>query len=204
MNGRNHALLGGVATFSYLLFSGQDPYHVGLIPFGLGMVIGIASALLPDIDTPNNHLRSSLGVGSRQTHQAFRARRRRGLLIWLVDVVRWLVARLLDGVVWLLPHRGITHWLITAIILTVVLSVICRSQGWWDLVWQTFGVGYLSHLLADVCTEAGVRLLVPVYNRPISVPFLRVRTGTWSEQAFVYFLIFLWLVWLSSRYLNLG
>ena len=205
MNGRNHAILGGVATFSYLLLSGQDPYSVGLIPFATGMVIGIASALLPDIDTPNNHLRSSLGVGSRQTDYAFRTwRRRRGLLTRVLDVFRWFIARLLDVVAWLLPHRGITHWLITAIILTVVLSVICRSQGWWDVVWQTFGVGYLSHLLADVCTEAGVRLLVPIYLRPISIPFLRVRTGTWSEQAFVYFLLFLWLIWLSNRYLGLG
>ena len=201
MNGRNHATLGAVSTFSYLLLSDQSPYQVGLLPFGLGMLIGVAAALLPDIDTPNNHLRSSLGVGSRQTTRALLNGRRKGLLRWLWDLLRWFVARLLDVVAWLLPHRGLTHWLITAVILTGIAAAVCRTQNLPDLIWQTFGIGYLSHLLADVCTESGVRLLAPFYSRTLTIPFLRVRTGTWSEQLFVYFLLFLWLIWLSYTYL---
>jgi len=201
MNGRNHALLGAVTTFSYLLLSEQSVYYVGWLPFGVGMFVGTAAALLPDIDTPDNHLRRTLGVGNRQTTRAFLDRRRKGLLVRLWNFLRWLVARLLNVVAWILPHRGLTHWLVTALILTLVASAVTTTQGWPDLYWETFAIGYLSHLLADVCTEAGVKLFAPVYTRAINVPFLRVRTGTWAEQLFVYFLIFLWLVWLSYRYL---
>lgn len=201
MNGRNHATLGAVATFSYLLVSNQSPYQAGLLPFGLGMLLGIAAALLPDIDTPHNHLRRSLGVGSRQTTRALLNWRRKGLLWWLWDLLRWLVARLLDVVAWILPHRGPTHWLLTALLLTGVAAAVCRTQNLPDLLWQTFGIGYLSHLLADVCTESGVKLLAPFYPRPLNVPFLRVRTGTWTEQLFVYALLLCWLIWLSYAYL---
>ncbi len=201
MNGRNHALLGAVTTFSYLLLSEQTVYYVGWVPFGVGMLVGTAAALLPDIDTPDNHLRRTLGVGNRQTTRAILDRRRRGMFLRLGNFLRWLVARLLNVVAWTLPHRGLTHWLVTAVVLTLLAAAFTRSQGLPDLFWETFGIGYLSHILADVCTEAGVKLFAPVYNRAITIPFLRVRTGTWTEQLFVYFLLFLWLVWLSYRYL---
>ncbi|MBP8002081.1 MAG: metal-dependent hydrolase [Chloroflexi bacterium] len=201
MNGRNHTLLGGITTFSYLLVTGQTPYQVGLLPFGISMIIGLAAALLPDIDTPNNHLRSSLGVGSRQTSRALRNWRRQSVLFSTWDTARWLVARLLDIVAWILPHRGVTHWLISAGFITVAVAAFCRTQNLPDLFWETFGIGYLSHILADVCTESGVKLFAPFYSRSVTIPFLRVTTGTWTEQIFVYFLVFLWLIWLSYTYL---
>src|SRR3972149_2625903 len=53
-------------------------------------------------------------------------------------------------------HRGVSHWLLTAIGLTYLIAG--RVPG----LWQYFLAGYCSHLLFDMLTERGVPVLGPL------------------------------------------
>lgn len=57
----------------------------------------------------------------------------------------------------LVGHRGVTHSL--AAVFACMLLLNGDGWGWWAVPLVT---GYLSHLLADACTPAGVPLFWPV------------------------------------------
>lgn len=187
MTGESHAILGGVATYTYLLTNGYTPTNQGVLPFTLAVGFGALIALLPDIDSPENLFRQSLGIGNRQTSRPFRQMRRRGLIPTLVGFVLWLVSRALNGLDWVLPHRGPTHWLVVAAALCYAVYWACGAFGWSSLVWESFAVGYASHLVADAFTVSGLKLFSPFYDKSIGIPlrFLRIRTGSWQEGTMV-------------------
>lgn len=121
--------------------------------FGGAALAGVG-ALLPDLDHPH----SIIG-------------RRAPILSWPL--------RLLAG------HRGFTH---------SALGVAAAGWGLWQLVsglaahgWLTWClvpllVGYLSHLVADACTEGGVALWWPLPGRVHLLPRLIAwETGSLIE-----------------------
>lgn len=75
-----------------------------------------------------------------------------------------------------LKHRGFSHSLSAAVLMSagfwLLLRLLTRSLGWSHLsesdvyAWvAAFGLGYISHILADACTHAGVRLWLPFSQR---------------------------------------
>ncbi|MCA9833918.1 MAG: metal-dependent hydrolase [Thermomicrobiales bacterium] len=75
-----------------------------------------------------------------------------------------------------LKHRGFSHSLLAAALATIgfwlVVRLVAQSFSWPELsdgeiqAWSAaFGFGYLSHILADACTHAGVRLWLPFSQR---------------------------------------
>ncbi len=70
------------------------------------------------------------------------------------------------GINAIVGHRGFTHWLIVPIAL--ILSGIFYSEY---LIW--LGIGYLSHILADSCTLAGVPMFAPFSDRIYGLRFFR-------------------------------
>ena len=79
-----------------------------------------------------------------------------------------------------LKHRGVSHSLVVGALLTFGLyyvldlmvaefSQLNLSQGEiWSLA-LAFGVGFLSHIIADACTHAGVRPFLPVSSTKVWV-----------------------------------
>ena len=72
-----------------------------------------------------------------------------------------------------LKHRGASHSLLVGALLSVglllVLEVAVAEFGWLTLtdggiqaLVIAFAAGFLSHILADACTHAGVRPLLPL------------------------------------------
>lgn len=72
-----------------------------------------------------------------------------------------------------LKHRGVSHSFIVGVLLSagllLVLEVAAAEFGWFNPTNQdiqalvfAFAAGFLSHILADACTHAGVRPLLPV------------------------------------------
>ena len=133
-------------------------------------------------------------------------------VIWpLPLLLRWTVSNPLTWVIWsrretrrIVRHRGASHWLVAALLLSVYLWIwltlvrvgldtriapwarggLFADALWSPTVWAgwhaaAFGVGYLSHLLLDAMTVSGVMLWGPFSQRRIwLVPKLwRVRTG---------------------------
>ena len=182
MLGRSHAVLGGTAT-AVVLFTNGFNLIESPVPFTVGMVIGTLAGLLPDIDSANAKIRTTFGVGRQQARRELRRWRSKGILERILDFFQWIIAAFLNVVDRLLPHRGITHWGLTALVLTGVLVYICNTQGLTAAIWLSFGAGYFSHLLGDGVTRAGVPFWAPFYQR--SVRFLPrnlcIRTGSWQE-----------------------
>lgn len=113
-----------------------------------GAAVAAAAALGPDLD----HRRS---IASRA-----------------LPPVSWVVRRLFG-------HRGPTHYLVSAVLVGVavgVLVALAAPGSWW--VGVAVAVGWVTHLLGDACTDAGVPLLGPWSTRRLGLwrP-LRFKTG---------------------------
>lgn len=183
MLGKSHAVVGFTATAAALFAMGIDvPQDLPVTVVALG--IGTLAALLPDIDSPNATIRTTFGVGRSQSYRALRTWHRKNLAEIVLDIIQWWIARFLDIVHHLLPHRGPTHWGITWISLTAALGVVCYFFGLPPQLWVAFGVGYGSHLVTDGMTVSGVKLYAPLYKRSVRfIPRpLSFRTGSWQES----------------------
>lgn len=201
MIGRHHAMIGTAVSGSVLMFSGVTlPQDLGWAVTALA--VGTLAALLPDIDGHDSSIRSNFGLGRAQIRRDFRRRRRRSLAQRIIDVLQWIVSLPLDIVAYLLPHRGPTHWGLTAVLLTVGAAFLVRSLGWHDWLWLCFGLGYASHIIADGLTVSGVPLYGPLYKRGVRfVPrFMTLRTGSMQEYMVVRALLLFLAVGLFAYY----
>jgi hypothetical protein len=164
---------------------------VGRWPFVvLAVAVGMVAALLPDLDSTDSTARTSLGLGKEQIKREWRKRPRPALIVRRVASIPFnIFARLI-------PHRGPTHWLLTALILWGVVACGANLFGLPPVLWVAFGAGYMSHLLADSLTVAGVPLLGPLSGRSLRLlprP-IALRTGSAAESVVVSFIMAVYMV----------
>lgn len=197
MMGESHFIIGGVATYAVLRTMGVSTSTDNIITFGLAVGLGAVVALLPDIDSPNTLIRILFGIGSRQARR--NVWRSGNAIAFVINIIRLLIALILDGVAWLLPHRGPTHWLIVAVGLSAAVYGLVWWYSWPSAYWLAFVTGYGSHLFADSLTSRGLRLFAPFYNRSVMIPirWLRVRTGSWQEGVALVILVGLIILWMA-------
>lgn len=156
MRGYTHALVGAttvVAANGMVNFI--QPHPVNSIPTGVVICLAAAvlGALAPDIDTEEDSMiKRELGLGGVIASFGLR----------------------LCGV----QHRGLTHYGIVALLVTLLGWVFWSKFGYGD-VGLAFGLGYLSHVaIADAMTKHGVPLLWPLPGQfhLLPKPF-RIKTG---------------------------
>ena len=137
-----------------MLFQAVD--WVALAPAcGAGVGAAVMGGLAPDIDAEDSTIKRELGAAGALASTGL------GLL----------------GV----KHRGLTHYGITAGLVAAGAWLIGRQFGY-DDVGLAFGLGYLSHILADAMTQHGVPLWGPLPGRFHLLPKpLRLRTGSPAE-----------------------
>jgi inner membrane protein len=149
------------------------------------VLVGIVAALTPDLDGTDSTARTAVGLGKEQIKREWRRSKSISLII------RWVVAIPFNLFAKIVPHRGPTHWLVTAAVVVGGVAYLAQLLNLPAVVPVAFGAGYLSHLLADAVTVAGVPLLGPLSGR--SVRFLpkpiALRTGGAAEYVFVSFLM---------------
>ncbi|MCZ7557577.1 MAG: metal-dependent hydrolase [Bacteroidia bacterium] len=147
----------------------------------LGTGVCLLASLLPDIDEPDSlivnspaALRKRLPRGrSVQTKSAA------SLSGVLFGAFRWIL-RGVSGIIRLLAggHRGATHWLLIAAVLSYGMWHVGSLLGY-PALWLWFSAGYISHLILDMLTPAGLEVLRPITPAPIHLlpGFMRIRTG---------------------------
>lgn len=174
MKGVSHAIVGVLsAAACHMLIRPLSPNLVGLVP-----VAGVAlvASLLPDIDSDESSIRQATGTAR---HSGAGGR----LMSFMI--------RLLGG------HRGaLTHSLLAWAFATFWVGVYFHG----NMLMVAFGIGYLSHLLADALTVQGVPLLWPIIGRRISFlpSAIAIRTGGVVEQVVVIGLgVGVGMLWLS-------
>ncbi|MCA9941551.1 MAG: metal-dependent hydrolase [Anaerolineales bacterium] len=196
MMGRTHQLIGISTTALALLAAGIAPGSGGFV---VSLGVGWLASLLPDIDAAKGSkadplLRQKLGIGDNQTRKDVQAARRRFRrhrnpegAVNLVDAyLRRGVATGANSVAEYLPHRGITHSLLTCLLLTGLLALLVSFMPAWPTRGLPFAflVGYVSHLVADGVTKTGIPLLMPLTRHRFHLlpRRLRLTTGGIFEQ----------------------
>lgn len=179
MTGTSHALIGAMSGLTAVWY-----VDGGLVRWpwvAAAVLVGIVAALTPDLDGTDSTARTAVGLGKEQIKREWRKSKSISL------VIRWVVAIPFNLFAKVIPHRGPTHWLVTAVLLCVGVMYAANLFNLPAVIWVAFGAGYLSHLLADACTVAGVPLLGPLSGRSIRfIPRpLALRTGGVMESVFV-------------------
>ncbi len=193
MTGKTHAAGGilaaaGVAVLAPLfgtdsgLLSGELQIAGFAIPATVaGAATCIVASLLPDIDEPESLIVNSPASLRKQLRRGrtMQEKTARNVLGIVLIAARWLL-RGLSGIIRLLAggHRGATHWLFIAAILSAVMWYVGGLAGY-NSLWIWFAAGYLSHLLLDMLTPSGLEVLRPVTSASIHLlpRFMRIRTG---------------------------
>src|SRR5262245_9482082 len=122
MRGHTHALIGVTTVIAFNAVTAFiQPHQVNNIPTGLVACLGAAiiGALAPDIDAEDSSIKRSLGLAGYLASFGLR----------------------LLGV----QHRGLTHYGLVALLVTVGAWLITSKIGYGD-IGLAFGLGYLSHI----------------------------------------------------------
>jgi inner membrane protein len=182
MTGRSHALIGAMTGLTAVWFTdGVTRWPLVFLAVGVATI----AALLPDLDGTDSTARTSIGLGKEQIKREWRKRPSLSLIVRrLLSIPFNLFARFI-------PHRGPTHWVLTAVILWGLVAYAANLFNLPPVIWLAFGAGYLSHLIADALTVAGVPLLGPLSGRSIRfIPRpIALRTGGLGESLFISFLM---------------
>jgi len=187
MTGRSHALIGAMSGLSAVWLTDvaiRWPW------VAVAVAVGVVASLMPDLDGTDSTARTAVGLGREQIKREWRKNKSLSLIL------RWFVAIPFNLFAKVIPHRGPTHWLVTAALLVTAVGYGATLANLPPVVPLAFGAGYLSHLLADALTVAGVPLLGPLSGR--SVRFLpkpiALRTGGLAEYVVVSFLMSLYMM----------
>ena len=164
MTGRTHDL--AAFTALNLLMVQGPPFEISLSTAILAFSANMIGGLTPDIDQPTADLWRRLPAGT---------------------VIGKILSPILGG------HRFISHSIcgvilfgaLSRFILDKASSVVLVDM---DLVWYSFMIGFISHLIMDTFTKEGVPWLFPIPIRfgipPLKV--LRVSTGKIAERTFIF------------------
>jgi len=158
-----------------------------LVP--LLIIATIVGASAPDLDTPSGGLWRQIPAGS---------------------VISRIVKPAFIG-----GHRHLSHSFLGLVILTFLFWLLTKlvfinipildASNYFGLTILAFIVGYLSHLLADSFTEAGVPLLFPLEYHfgipPDPLGKMRIKTGKWFENLIIYPIVNIALVIVIYRYI---
>ena len=165
MTGRTHDIAGFTAlTIAIVLIPALPPMTMAtaVTAFGANFV----GSLFPDIDQPTSDLWDNFRGGT---------------------LVSKFVCKFLGG------HRHISHSIVGVILfasliawfLKLISSIVLIDMS---IVWWSFMIGYLSHILFDMPTKEGVPLFWPIMWK-VGIPpirSLRIRSGFWVENLIIF------------------
>ena len=184
MTGKGHAIVGTAVTAATLVVL-DVPISA---EFAFALCIGVFAALLPDIDSGQNLLKSLVRAGDQPRGVQFlfgRMPRKRSLYrsvyvtLGVIEVgIRSLLVKIFNVLDWLLPHRGPAHYPVTALLLGYGIYRASLAYNFSEIYAIVFTAGYLSHIVADSLTRAGIPLLGPIYRKRLHLLPKRLRVRT--------------------------
>ena len=164
MTERTHDLFG--LTALTLAFIYATPAQISLVTLVAIVIANQIGSAFPDLDQPTAEFYQELPAGS-------------------------IFGRLLSPL--LGSHRLLSHSFIGLAIFSYLLHLLLTYLSHiilidMSLVWWSFVLGYLSHLIADSLTKVGVPWFFPIPLRIGFPPFkwLRITTGKFMEKIIIY------------------
>lgn len=164
MTGRTHDLAAFTALSSIALT--QPIHQISLGTAVFAFAANMIGGLTPDIDQPTAKLWNEIPAGS---------------------VLGKILSPLLGG------HRFISHSLFGTVIFGALSWYVLQLASHtilvdMTIVWLSFMIGYISHLVMDTITREGVPWLFPIPWK-IGIPPLkdfRIKTGGIVEKAIIF------------------
>jgi inner membrane protein len=180
MTARAHDLFAFACLVTAGIYFTPDKLTLGTA--GLSLIGSIFGALAPDLDQGGNKLWSLLPAGNI-----------------LGKIGRRIFYK----------HRTISHSLLGGFalykLLQLILPKLLNSQFVdINIVLMATMIGFASHLIADSITKEGLPLFFP-FKFKIAFPpfeFLRITTGSWTENLIILPGIFAYLIWLIASNQN--
>jgi inner membrane protein len=164
MTGRTHDLIAftSIAAVAAVI----PPVHLSLATLLVAVAFNVAGGVTPDIDQPTAHLWRKIPAGS---------------------LFGKIICPLFGG------HRFISHSVVGVVITGIVLRYVLNWMHTFllvdmQIVWWSFMIGYVSHLVADSFTHEGVPWLFPFSIR-LGIPpikSLRFHTGGLIEKLVIF------------------
>lgn len=164
MTGRTHDLAAFTAMTIVLSYFPIPYMSLGtaLVAFGANMIGGLA----PDLDQPSAKLYSDIRGGS-------------------------ILSKIIDPL--LGSHRFLSHSILGIILFGFLSKFLLDASSSvllvdMNIVWWSFMIGFVSHLVMDTFTKDGVPWFFPIPIRFGFPPFkfLRVKTGGFFEKSFIF------------------
>lgn len=164
MTGRTHDL--AAFTALNITFLAMPTMEMSLGTAIVAFFANFVGGLFPDIDQPTSDLWDNFRGG---------------------EIVSKYICKLLGG------HRHISHSIIGVLLigflsdkfLSAISGIVLLDMR---IIWWSFMIGVVSHILFDMPTKDGVPLLWPIKWR-IGIPpfrFMRIRSGFFVEKLFIF------------------
>ncbi|MGE5041775.1 MAG: metal-dependent hydrolase [Candidatus Levyibacteriota bacterium] len=164
MTGRTHDLAAFTA-FSYVAATVALP-HISFATVIVSLSANLIGGLTPDIDQPTADLWHKFPAGT---------------------LIGKVLYPLLGG------HRFLSHSILGIVLFGIGAKFLLQAMSGvllvnMDIVWWSFMIGYISHLVMDTFTHEGVPWLFPIPVRFGVPPFkaLRMKTGGIIEKSIVF------------------
>jgi len=206
MTGLSHGIVGGSSVLILLSVSGIQDISVA----SAAVLTGVIGSLIPDVDAKNSVLQHHIfHYGTAFWTDTFISKRFRrsitgSIFYSLIAIVEITIRIVLYAPIMVLKlfvvHRGITHTIVAATILTlifIVVSIFFHLSIWIAI---SFSIGYVSHIVLDGVTQSGITPFIPVSKKQIHLLPLRNRITTGSSREYVV-LIGWCIVWLFFFFL---
>lgn len=167
MTGRTHDAAAFAALVAVVIYTPHLPtmsLTTATLAFGANFIGG----LFPDIDQPTSHFWDNFRLG---------------------PIFAKFVTPMLGG------HRSLSHSILGVVLLGLLadrlfayLSSILLLKIDYSIVWTSFMIGVLSHIVMDLITKEGVPLLWP-FGWKFGIPpikALRITTGKLMEKLIIF------------------
>lgn len=144
--------------------------------FGFAITLtgaALLGSLLPDIDHPNSKVSRRNPILAALVNLFLVIGKTITQMILLLCF--WMSKKRKEQILKGFEHRGIFHTLLMGALVWLLLGLIPGTFG--VVIQWGITLGYLSHLLMDMLTVSGVKLLYPIITHSFHYPIIRLHTN---------------------------
>lgn len=185
MTGKTHMAIGIAIGLS---LCADKPVDQQLLIVGASAI----GSLLPDLDHPKAKLNQKILIFKNKLFSTFFYLSISGILLYFFfdkgDSI-FLLTALTVFFTGISSHRGFTHSILGFLLVSNIARLITLKYNLDFIIYKSFTLGFLSHLLADFLTPNGIQLFYPIGKNVASPLTINIKSGV-DEAIFAFLSIY--------------
>lgn len=177
MQRRSHEV-GGMCAAAITAAALVGGPHGTALDVGIITVSAIFGSILPDIDHPNSYVSRKNPILAAACNLFMVIGRT--ITQMILFLCFWISKKRKEAILKGFEHRGVFHTILMVALLYLLIGLIPLDII--PLIQIGICAGYLAHLLMDMLTVSGVRLLYPIITVPFHYPLIRLHTGNKAHE----------------------